>query len=181
MYFAHNCDFNRLPFVIHLIINESVAVLLLGILHKLGSGFFPHLTVQVFYNLLFFGVCQTNMDSFKKCDYTQVLGRSLFWAGLQFSIASVLQSSTFSVLNFSKDQETLQGAADALRHYVIVAVVWTVATMLVMYSKHGLCGAVIGFITNLVIVGWLIGLYVHAFGVAAKRNNLKFPSIVGWY
>jgi len=118
----------------------------------------------------------------KKCDYVKVIGQSLFWSGLQFSIASVLQSSTFSVLNFSKDQETLQGAADALRHYIIVAVVWTVATMLVMYSKHGLCGLIVGFITNAIIVGWLIGLYLHAFKRAAERNHLQFPLIFGnWW
>jgi hypothetical protein len=116
----------------------------------------------------------------KTCDWTQVTGKSIFWAGFQFAIASVQMSSTFSVINFSTDKETLQNAATSLQHYVIIGMVWTVATMLVMYSKHGVCGLVIGFLANAVIVGWLIGTYIHAFRTASKKYHLPFPSLFSW-
>lgn len=110
-----------------------------------------------------------------KC--AKLIGKSIFYAGIQFAIGSVLMSSTFSVVNFSKDQHTLQNAADALMQFIIVAVVWTAATMLVMYADGGWCGAVIGFLANFIIVGWLFGLYLHSFSKAAKKYGLQFPNI----
>lgn len=43
-----------------------------------------------------------------------VIGTAILFSSLQFSVASVEMSSKYSVKNFSKDQKTLQHAADAL-------------------------------------------------------------------
>lgn len=110
-------------------------------------------------------------------DYAKLIGKSIFFAALQSSFGSVLMSSTFSVINFSKDQEILQGAADALRHFMIVACVWTIATMLVLYGKYGYLGIFFGLLSNVVIVGWIYGLYVHAFNTACKKYGLVYPRI----
>jgi hypothetical protein len=112
-----------------------------------------------------------------KEDYAKIIGKSIFFAGLQSAFGSVLMSSTFSVVNFSKDQQTLQGAADALKHYMFVAIVWTVATMLVMYGKYSYMGVLAGFLANALIVGWIYGLYVHAFNTACKKYGLRYPRI----
>ena|SRR5277367_1185079 len=114
----------------------------------------------------------------KDIPFTKLIGKSIFFAGLQAAFGSVLMSSTFSVLNFSKDQQTLQGAADALRHYLFVALMWTTATMLVMYGSFGMCGLWIGLAANIVIGGWIVGIYLKAFKEAANRYNLKYPNIL---
>ena len=44
----------------------------------------------------------------------KLIGKSILFASMQFAIGSVEMSSKFSVKNFSKDQDTLQNAADAL-------------------------------------------------------------------
>ena len=43
--------------------------------------------------------------------YYKTIGEAILFASIQFSIGSVEMSSKFSVMNFSKDQETLQNAA----------------------------------------------------------------------
>ena len=43
----------------------------------------------------------------------KLIGKSILFASMQFAIGSVEMSSKFSVKNFSKDQDTLQNAADS--------------------------------------------------------------------
>lgn len=107
----------------------------------------------------------------------QIIGEALFYASIQSAIGSVEMSSKFSVMNFAKDQETLQHAADALRSYMIIATFWLVGTMLVLYASHGWCGAWLGFAANLLMMGWIFGSYVYAFRQAASKNNLNFPNL----
>lgn len=96
---------------------------------------------------------------------------------MQAAIGSVEMSSKFSVKNFSKDQETLQNAADALRNYMYIGTLWTLATMMVMYSSHGTFGAVAGLLANLVFLAWIYFSYIYAFGCAAKAYGLKQPTV----
>lgn len=109
----------------------------------------------------------------------KIIAKAIFYASIQSSLGSVEMSSKFSVMNFSKDQETLQRAADALRSYIIIAVIWTIGTILALYASHGWCGAWIGLAANAVMMGWIIISYVKAFSEAAKRYNLKPPTIFG--
>lgn len=109
--------------------------------------------------------------------YATLIGESVFYSSIQAAIGSVEMSSKFSVINFCKDQETLQNAADSLKNYMFVAGMWTIATMLVMYGKYGIIGAIIGFISNMLYVGWIYLSYVHAFDKAAQKYNLQFPTI----
>ena len=53
--------------------------------------------------------------------YYKAVGEAIVFASIQFSIGSVEMSSKFSVMNFSKDQETLQNAAYALTDYLKIA------------------------------------------------------------
>ena len=109
----------------------------------------------------------------------EVVGKAFFLGALTTAIASVEMSSKFSVMNFSKDQVTLQRAADALRGYIFIAVVWTLATMLVLYGSDGWFGAWMGLIANVVIMAWIIGSYLCAFRAAAKAYNLQVPCVFG--
>lgn len=86
-------------------------------------------------------------------------------------------SSKFSVLNFSKDQATLQRAADALRSYMIIAVIWTVGTVLALYASHGWCGGWVGLAANVVMMSWIYFSYVSAFKAAALENHLQVPTV----
>lgn len=107
----------------------------------------------------------------------RIVAKAIFYASIQASLGSVEMSSKFSVMNFSKDQETLQRAADALRSYVIIAVIWTIGTILALYASYGWCGAWIGLAANAVMMGWIIISYVKAFAEAAKRYNLQVPTV----
>jgi len=86
-------------------------------------------------------------------------------------------SSKFSVMNFAKDQETLQRAADALRGYNIVAVIWTIGTILALYASNGMCGAWVGLASNVVMMGWINISYIKAFRDAASNHKLKEPIV----
>jgi small-conductance mechanosensitive channel len=107
----------------------------------------------------------------------KIIGQAIFYASIQAAFGSVEMSSKFSVINFSKDQETLQNAADALRHYLYIAAIWTIATMLVMYGNYGWCGAILGFIFNLFMMAWIYLSYSYAFKKAANKSDLELPTV----
>jgi hypothetical protein len=107
----------------------------------------------------------------------KTVAKAIFYASIQASIGSVEMSSKFSVMNFSKDQETLQRAADALKSYMIVGMIWTVGTMLALYASNGWCGASVGLGANVVMMGWIIISYMKAFRDAAERYNLEVPTL----
>ena len=63
------------------------------------------------------------MDANRKKSIVTIMGKAILFASMQFAIGSVEMSSKFSVKNFSKDQVTLQHAADALSDYIFIGVV----------------------------------------------------------
>lgn len=107
----------------------------------------------------------------------EMLGQAIFYASTQASLGSVAMSSTFSVKNFSKDQEILDNAADALREYIYIATFWTIAAMLVLYSQYGGYGAVAGFLTNMGYIMWIYCSYMKAFKESADKYKLKVPVV----
>lgn len=112
-----------------------------------------------------------------KSEWPRILGNAIFYSSIQAAIGSVEMSSKFSVINFAKDQETLQNAADALRNYLYIAALWTLATVLVLYSQYGMRGVVAGTLANLGYVGWIYFSYIHAFKRAAEKYKLEEPTV----
>ena len=112
-------------------------------------------------------------------NWPKLVGEAVFFSSIQSAVGSVEMSSKFSVINFCKDQDTLQNAANALKSYIIIGLTWTAATMLSMYAKYGIYGAITGFTANMVFILWIYFSYVHAFGVAAEKYGLK-PPVVFW-
>lgn len=106
-----------------------------------------------------------------------MIGNALLYSGMQFALGSVEQSSRFSVSNFSKDQKTLQAAADALSTYIIIAILWTLASCLVLYGQYGKTGIFWGVLTNGIFAGWIVGSYLMTFRKVAKDNGLKMPCL----
>ncbi len=110
-------------------------------------------------------------------EYAKIIGQAIFYASIQSSLGSVEMSSKFSVMNFSKDQETLQRAADALRGYIIIGTLWSIGTALALWAEHGQCGLWMGVAANLAVMMWIILSYIKAFREAAERYNLEIPKI----
>ncbi len=111
----------------------------------------------------------------------KIIGEALLYASIVSSIGSVEMSSKFSVMNFSKDQQTLQRASDALSSFLIVALFWSVGNIFILYSKYDMQGLIWGVILNAVSILWIILSYIHAFNVAAKENGLEKPKLfVNW-
>ncbi len=106
-----------------------------------------------------------------------LFGEAILLASMQFAIGSVEMSSKFSVRNFSKDQETLQNAADALSDYLRIGFFWTFGLTILFYAKHDKMGAIIALLTNLLIIAWIYYSYLVSFEYATKANNLKMPII----
>lgn len=106
-----------------------------------------------------------------------VIAKAIFYASIQASIGSVEMSSKFSVMNFSKDQETLQRAADALRSYLIIGVIWTIGTILALYAAYGWKGGWIGFVANAIMMAWIIVSYNNSFREASRRYDLEMPQV----
>jgi hypothetical protein len=107
----------------------------------------------------------------------KMIGMALMLASLQFAIGSVEMSSKFSVASFATNDETLQRAADALRYFMYVALLWTLACMIVLFSSYGWIGALSGFLANALIIAWIWGSYYHSFRLAVKRNKLVMPCL----
>lgn len=106
-----------------------------------------------------------------------LFGEAILLASMQFAIGSVEMSSKFSVRNFSKDQETIQNAADALSDYLRIGLLWTFGLTMLFYAKHEKIGAIIALITNLLIIAWIYFSYLTSFEYAAKANNLNMPTV----
>lgn len=45
-------------------------------------------------------------------------------------------SSKFSVKNFSKDQDTIQNATDALSDYLRIAIFWTIGLSILVWTRY---------------------------------------------
>ena len=110
-------------------------------------------------------------------DTFKIIGKAILFASMQFAIGSVEMSSKFSVKNFSKDQGTLQNAADALRDYIIIALLWTLGNSFVFYSSYGMRGAWIAIASNIFIILWIYLSYLKAFRDATIKNNLQMPTV----
>lgn len=80
-------------------------------------------------------------------------------------------SSKFSVKNFSKDQQTLQNAADALMDYIRISFIWTIGVTLLLFSKYGILGAITSLIANGIVVAWIYYSYISAFKVSLEENK----------
>jgi len=109
----------------------------------------------------------------------ELLSSALFLSSVQFSIGSVLLSSTYSVRNFSKDQDTLNNGCGALKEYETVAFIWMIIVALFLVYSHGLKGLIIGLIFNILVIGWIHWRYCIAFKDACKKHNLRHPNV--WF
>ncbi len=105
----------------------------------------------------------------------KMVGKAILFASMQFAIGSVEMSSKFSVKNFSKDQDTLQNAADALSDYILIGFFWTLGTSLVFFASYGVPGLVANIVANIGIVAWIYFSYMAAFRMAVNANNLQMP------
>lgn len=106
-----------------------------------------------------------------------IIGTAILFASLQFSVASVEMSSKYSVKNFSKDQTTLQHAADALSDYIYIGTLWTVGTTMMAWGSHGMIGCIITLVANVVIMLWIILSYLKTFNYACDTHKLCMPSM----
>jgi hypothetical protein len=106
--------------------------------------------------------------------YLKMIGEAILYSSIQFAIGSVEMSSKFSVKNFSKDDETLNNAVDALHDYMKIATIWTIGVALLLYSSYGILGLLIGIVANVVIMLWIYLSYLDAFKVAANKYNLNY-------
>lgn len=106
-----------------------------------------------------------------------VIGTAILFSSLQFSVASVEMSSKYSVKNFSKDQQTLQHAADALSDFIYIGALWTAGTSMMAWGTHGMIGCVITLSANLIIMTWITLSYLKTFRYACVTYNLKMPSM----
>ena len=112
-----------------------------------------------------------------KAKIFEVMGNAILLASIQASIGSVEMSSKFSVVNFSKDQRTLQAAADALTGYLLIGTVWMIGSVFISYGEYGCSGLVASLIANTVIMGWIILSYLQAFNIASKTYKLEYPRL----
>lgn len=107
----------------------------------------------------------------------KMIGEAVLFSSMQFAIGSVEMSSKFSVKNFSKDQETLQNAADALADYIKIGFLWTIGTSLLLYANYNIEGVIASLVCNIAIIMWIYMSYLSAFKIAAQTNKLQMPKI----
>lgn len=111
----------------------------------------------------------------RKKSTVAIMGKAILFASMQFAIGSVEMSSKFSVKNFSKDQITLQHAADALSDYIVIGVFWTLGTCMMFWGSYGMKGAIINLLANSLIMAWIIASYKSSFQYACSTGGLLMP------
>jgi hypothetical protein len=107
----------------------------------------------------------------------KVAGKSILLAGFLVALGSVEMSSRFSVMNFAKNDEVLQNAANALSAFMFIGMIWSIGATAVLYASYSTFGFLCGVISNAVILGWMYFSYVAAFKKAAAANGLKEPEM----
>lgn len=107
----------------------------------------------------------------------KVIGKSILLAGFLVALGSVEMSSRFSVMNFSKDDDTLQRAADALSAFLVIGGIWALGSTAVLFASYRWVGATAGIVSNGIILAWIYVSYTTAFKKAAKTHNLKNPTM----
>jgi beta-lactamase regulating signal transducer with metallopeptidase domain len=115
-----------------------------------------------------------------KNKWWKMVGSSLLLASIQASISSNEMSSRFSVINFAKDQATLNNAANSLTGYLLIAMIWTAGACMISYGQYGKQGLISCFIANMLMIGWVFGTYCYAFYVVVKQseeNHARKPSV----
>ena len=111
----------------------------------------------------------------RKKSLVTVMGKAILFASMQFAIGSVEMSSKFSVKNFSKDQQTLQHAADALSDYIYIGIFWSMGTCFMFYGSYGMRGALVNLLANMLIMLWIISSYKRSFQYACNASHLQMP------
>ena len=107
----------------------------------------------------------------------KIIGKAMMLGSQQYALGSVLMSSSFSVKSFSKDQKTLQDAADALRGYIYAGIVWMISNVMVLGASYGTTGAAWALASNGAVMIWIWKLYTDAFLDAQKNYGLARPRI----
>jgi hypothetical protein len=107
----------------------------------------------------------------------KVIGKSILLAGFLVALASVEMSSRFSVLNFSKSDEILQNACNALSAFMVIGMVWAAGSTAVLYASYERLGLIAGVISNGIILFWIYASYTAAFARSSRENNLKMPKM----
>jgi hypothetical protein len=105
-----------------------------------------------------------------------LLGAALVFAILQFSISNVQIIHKF-VVSKVNTQDDLENLAEDVKVYLVIAIIWTIATMLILYEEYGNLGILFGFVTNFIIIMWIYLSYRHAVRTAIKKHDLQSISI----
>ena len=108
---------------------------------------------------------------------SKIIGESLILAVAQLSLGSVELSSKYSVMNFSKDQATLQAASNSLTSYVVIGILWAIGSSLLLYSQFGMTGLLCGLTTNFSLMIWIVWSYMYSFKRAAETYGLEYPKM----
>jgi len=108
---------------------------------------------------------------------TRLIGQVFLFATIQSIIGSVEMSNKFCLISVTKDQETLQRAADGLTLYIIFALFWTFGNVTFFYSKYKLTGFWYALVVNLFMMLIIILNYLNLFKKAVKQYDLKFPKL----
>lgn len=117
------------------------------------------------------------MSDIEKYSLAKIIGKAIMLSSIQVAFGSVEMSSRFSVLNFSKDQDILQNAANALSAYIVIGTAWSIGTILVLASSYGTTGLIAGIVCNAIIMAWIVISYRLAFKSAAKKYDLENPKL----
>lgn len=107
----------------------------------------------------------------------KVVGKSILLAGFLVALGSVEMSSRFSVMNFSKDEDTLQRAADALSAFMVIGGVWSIGSTAVLYASYRWVGFWSGIFSNGIILSWIYFSYYRAFERASEKYDLPMPKL----
>ena len=101
-----------------------------------------------------------------------LIGEAIILSSIQLSLSCIEMSPKCVIREFTKDQDSLQNAIDALSDYIKIATIWTLFITILFYARHDKIGALIALIINILIMTWIYYTYNKTIEKVAKTNNL---------
>jgi len=104
--------------------------------------------------------------------YAEIMGQALLFAVLQMSISTVELENRSDVYRI-KTKEDLVIVQESLKTYVQIAILWTIASILILFGKFGFVGGIAALVCNVIILLWVYFTYKNAINLTAKKNKIS--------
>ncbi len=108
----------------------------------------------------------------------EYIGEAMFLAIVQITLVGNEATSLYAASTQTNTQKDLDGLAAGIKHYLIVGIVWTIATSLIMYAKAGTNGVLLVILLNILVMAYILLRFRSIVRQVAIAKNLQEPPLL---